>query len=202
MSGPSLIVDLLRHGEPCGGPRYRGQTDDPLTGRGWLQMYRALHGDCPWDALVSSPLSRCRAFAERLAARHRLPLLLAPGLTEIDFGRWEGLTAATLMQHEAAALGRFWRDPVRHTPHGGETLGDFTARTIDAWQALLAAPPGRHLLLVTHGGTIRVLLHHILGIPLLKLHQVEVPYACRSRLHVSRVDGVPSARLVAHGAQP
>jgi len=195
----SLIIDLLRHGEPVGGPRYRGQTDDPLSGRGWLQMHRALGETPPWDAVITSPLHRCRAFAERFAARHALPLRVVHGLTEIDFGRWEGLTAASLMRREAAALARFWRDPVSYTPHGGETLTDFTRRTVAAWQTLLAAPPGRHLLLVSHGGTIRVLLHHVLDIPLLKLHQVEVPYACRTRLHVDFADGVAAVRLVSHG---
>ena len=31
-------IDLIRHGEPVGGRRYRGQIDDPLSEKGWKQM--------------------------------------------------------------------------------------------------------------------------------------------------------------------
>jgi alpha-ribazole phosphatase/probable phosphoglycerate mutase len=31
-------LDLLRHGESVGGRKYRGQTDDPLSEKGWAQM--------------------------------------------------------------------------------------------------------------------------------------------------------------------
>ncbi|VAX03975.1 Alpha-ribazole-5'-phosphate phosphatase [hydrothermal vent metagenome] len=194
-------IDLLRHGEPVGGPRYRGRTDDPLSGRGWLQMHRAVSALGPWQRIDSSPLRRCRDFAERLARHQGLPLQVDTQMTEIDFGRWEGLTAAQLMRHDAEALGNFWRDPVSHTPHGGETLTDFRDRIIDAWQRLLhGLPQDGRLLLVSHGGAIRILLHHILGIPLLKLQQIEVPYGCLSRIHVDWYDGKPSARLAAHGS--
>ena len=37
------IIDLLRHGEPLGGSRYRGnRIDDPLTEKGWRQMWRGI----------------------------------------------------------------------------------------------------------------------------------------------------------------
>lgn len=197
----TATIDLLRHGEPVGGPRYRGRIDDPLSGRGWLQMHRAVSALGPWQRIDSSPLRRCRDFAAQLARHHRLPLQIDTRMTEIDFGRWEGLTAAQLMQLDAEALKNFWRDPVSHTPHGGEALTDFRARIIDAWQRLLhGLPQDGHLLMISHGGTIRILLHHILDIPLLKLQQIEVPYGCLTRIHIDWHDGEPGARLAAHGS--
>lgn len=196
----SLRIDLLRHGEPLGGPRYRGQRDDPLSGRGWLQMHRAVATRGPWQRIHSSPLRRCRAFAERLARHRSVPLYIDAAMTEIDFGRWEGRTAAALMRREAEALGRFWRDPVTHTPHGGESLPAFRARIVAAWQALLAELPREgQILMISHGGTIRILLHHILDIPLLRLQQIEIPYACLTRLHIDWHDGKANVRLAAHG---
>lgn len=195
----TTTIDLLRHGEPVGGPRYRGQTDDPLSGRGWLQMHRALSQHRPWSHIHSSPLRRCREFATQLSRRQQLPLQIDAQMTEIDFGRWEGLTAAQLMRHDATALGDFWRDPVSHTPHGGEALTDFRDRIIEGWQALLRQQAhGSHLLMVSHGGTIRILLHHILDIPLLRLQQIEVPYGCLTRLRVDWHDGEPNVRLASH----
>ena len=64
----SLRLDLLRHGETESGGGFRGSLDDALTARGWAQMRTAVEGG-RWDLLVSSPLQRCRAFAEELAQR-------------------------------------------------------------------------------------------------------------------------------------
>ena len=92
MNTPTTI-DLIRHGEPVGGSKYRGQTDDPLSEKGWAQMRAALVGHQPWEVVVTSPLVRCRAFAEELAARLALPLEVDARLMEIGFGEWEGRTA-------------------------------------------------------------------------------------------------------------
>ena len=60
----TTLIDLVRHGEPVGGIRYRGQMDDPLSHTGWQEMRKAIGRETPWDAIISSPLLRCRAFAE------------------------------------------------------------------------------------------------------------------------------------------
>jgi len=92
----TTTLDFLRHGEPVGGKRYCGQTDDPLSEKGWPQMCTVTAGARPWMAIVSSPLSRCRAFAEWLAGAAGLPLSIDERLAEVGFGVWEGRTAAEL----------------------------------------------------------------------------------------------------------
>ena len=48
----NIIIDLIRHGEPQGGPRYRGDgIDDPLSDKGWRQMWDAVGEDAPWTFL-------------------------------------------------------------------------------------------------------------------------------------------------------
>ena len=70
----TTVIDFIRHGTPEGGRLYRGSTiDDPLGEKGWQQMWRAVGDLCHWDAIVSSPLRRCLAFAEALGERHGLP---------------------------------------------------------------------------------------------------------------------------------
>ena len=72
----STTFDLMRHGTPVGGRKYRGQIDDPLSAEGWAQMRAAVAGQCPWDVIISSPLLRCVEFARELAQRHDLALEL------------------------------------------------------------------------------------------------------------------------------
>lgn len=172
----SLRLDLLRHGETERGGGFRGRLDDALTATGWQQMRAGLGAAQPWDALVSSPLRRCGAFAEDLAARSGLPLYWEADLRELDFGEWEGLSAATLMARDSAALARFWDDPYAFHPPGGEALAAFEARIDAALQRLYAAHAGRHLLLLTHGGVMRLLAARARGLAREQLLQVTVAH--------------------------
>lgn len=171
------FVGLLRHGEVEGGNVYRGRTDDPLNAMGWVQMRAATDGLCCWDLVIASPLRRCAAFAEAVAREQGLPLALEANLAEIDFGDWEGRSAAELMAECPAALGDFWRDPVNHPPPGGERLSHFQRRVVAAWESLCQRHAGKRLLLVTHGGVIRMLLCHLQDWPLDRLLQIEVGQA-------------------------
>ena len=64
----NTIIDFIRHGEPVGGRAYRGHNiDDPLSEKGWQQMRTAVADHCPWSQLISSPLLRCKDFANELA---------------------------------------------------------------------------------------------------------------------------------------
>ena len=66
--GDTTVIDLIRHGEPEGGVRIRGSRDDPLSDIGWSQMWSAVGQAKPWHEIVSSPLSRCAAFARELGS--------------------------------------------------------------------------------------------------------------------------------------
>lgn len=169
----SLRLDLLRHGETESGGGFRGSLDDALTARGWAQMRTAVEGG-RWDLLVSSPLQRCRAFAEELAQRQGIELELENDLRELHFGAWEGRSAAALMDGHSEALGRFWADPYAFTPPGGEPLSEFEARVLAAQRRLRQRHAGRRVLLVTHGGVIRLLLACARGLPRERLLQVDV----------------------------
>lgn len=188
----TTLVDFIRHGEPVGGKKYRGQTDDPLSDKGWAQMRAAVGDHHPWHVVVSSPLSRCRAFAEELSARHGLPLEIDERWQELGFGEWEGRTAAELMTSDPDRLTRFWSDPIGHAPPGGEPLAAFHARIHVAWNDLLARHAGRHVLVVAHAGTIRMMLQQVLDMPLDRIFRVQVPNAGLTRV---RVDDSGSGRL-------
>ncbi len=171
-----MQIGLLRHGETTGGTGFRGSTDDPLTPAGWAQMKSTIEQGCAWEQLISSPLLRCAAFANDLSRRHSLPLHYDNRLQEIHFGRWEGCSAAELMEKDSAALQRFWHDPGRYPPPDGESLHHFQTRVLAAWHDTVANATMRSLLIVTHGGVIRVLLGHIQRQPMTDWHQFDVPH--------------------------
>lgn len=191
----TTLIDLIRHGEPEGGKRYRGQTDDPLSATGWRQMWDAVGGQAPWQCIVSSPLSRCKAFAEQLAARHGLPLDVDARLMEIGFGAWEGRTAERLRAEDPEQIRRFYHDPVNARPVGAEPLEVFRIRVIAAFDELAQRHAGEHVLLVTHAGVMRAVVAHVLSAPLEAIYRIDVDYAAVTRV---RFDAERPPMLVAH----
>ncbi len=196
------VVDLLRHGEPVGGNRLRGSQDDPLSEEGWQQMRDAVAAYSQWHSITSSPLLRCREFAESLSQSLQKPLAINNDFREIGFGEWEGMTTKELMARDPKALQRYWQDPDRYAPKGAEGLTDFIARIHGAWDQLLAQQQGSHSLLVCHGGVIRAILLAVLGMPAKNIWNFDVPYANVSRVVYHRfADGSSAAQLRFHQAR-
>jgi alpha-ribazole phosphatase len=185
----TLHLDLLRHGETELGGGLRGSLDDALTANGWAQMRAAVVGQGPWDRLVSSPLQRCARFAEELGAALGVPVSLEKDLQELHFGAWEGQSAAALMETDAEALGLFWADPYSFTPPQGEPVSDFSDRVLGAVARLHQAYAGERVLLISHGGVMRLLLARARGLPREQLLNVEVGHGGLFRLRVE-ADGM------------
>ena len=194
------IIDLIRHGEPVGGIRYRGQSDDPLSTKGWKQMEDALGEFRDWDLIASSPLSRCLEFAQRTAKKLELPLEIEPQFREVGFGSWEGQTAEEIASADPGALERFYRNPACYPPQGSEALAEFQTRITTAWDKMLINHSGKRILLVCHGGTIRMVLTHVLHIPLINLFKLTVANAGITRIqHFSDDTGGFTQLIFHHG---
>ena len=185
----TLRLDLLRHGETELGGGLRGSLDDALTEKGWAQMRAAVVAGGPWDRLISSPLQRCARFAAELGEQLNLPVQLETDLQELHFGAWEGQSAAALMETDAEALGLFWADPYAFTPPQGEPVSEFAARVLGAVARLHQAYAGERVLLISHGGVMRLLLAKARGLPREQLLNVEVAHAALFALSVE-ADGV------------
>ena len=194
-------IDLIRHGEPVGGRRYRGQLDDPLSDKGWQQMRAAVADHHPWDVIFTSPLLRCREFARELAQRHGISLQEDDRWKEIGFGCWEGKTSQELIQSQQDILTLFWHDPIKHRPQGAEPLTEFQQRIVAAWQDLLKQHTGKHVLLVCHAGTIRMSMQYILDMPLRHVFRVNVANASITRIKIEHNHNDIFPRLIFHGGQ-
>lgn len=139
-----------------------------------------------WQHIISSPLTRCYAFAHQLSETTQIPLSVAHDLREISFGDWEGKTAKEI---DSAALTLFWSDPILHPAPNGELLTKFRDRVLSTWQSLIyksvnSSIQNEKVLLIAHGGTIRIILAHVLQIPLKALFNLQIPYAGISRIVV------------------
>lgn len=178
-----VVIDLLRHGEVAATSwAFRGSTDIPLSAQGWRQM-RAVAGALErTEHIATSPMQRCRLFAEELSAAQEAELVTLEGMREMHFGAWENLAFEQLEAEHGPLLRRFWQSPVGVCPPGGEPFDDFAGRVIDNWRTWLQTAAGNRRLLVAHGGVIRVLLAHLTGMPMSSLWRLHLPYASWSRV--------------------
>ncbi|MCW8841463.1 MAG: histidine phosphatase family protein [Gammaproteobacteria bacterium] len=184
MCEQTTIIDIIRHGEPVGGSKYRGQIDDPLSEKGWAQMRAAVEGRDEWQQIVSSDLSRCAEFARELGASLAVDTELDAGFREVGFGRWEGKSASQLLSEDPVGIAAFWRDPITNTPPGAEPLRDFQRRITEAWGSLIERHAGKRLLLVGHAGMMRILLLHALELPLEAFYRFDPQNASIVRIRI------------------
>jgi probable phosphoglycerate mutase len=184
---PETLIDLMRHGEPEGGRAYRGHgVDDPLSDTGWQQMWSAVGDHSPWQQIISSPMRRCRAFAEALSARHGLPVAIDERLKEIGFGVWEGKTVTEVQQNDREAYESFYLDPVNARPQGAEPLDRFMRRVTEAYDGILGAHTGKHCLVVAHAGVIRAIITTTLQAEPASMYRIRVANGALTRIRHTR----------------
>ncbi len=183
-------LDFLRHGEPEGGRMFRGHgVDHPLSETGWRQMREAAAPGAPWTHIVSSPLVRCRAFAEVLAGERDLAVSIDERLREIGFGIWEGRAPDALAREQPEAYAAYRADPAHARPEGAESARDFAKRVGDALDDMLREYRAARVLVVAHAGVMRAAFAHALGADLGEAFRTRVPYA--GWLHIeARGDGM------------
>lgn len=167
---------LVRHGETVwhAENRYAGRTDVPLTDLGREQA-AALADWAATAALTgiwSSPLSRARLTAAPAAAACGLTAGVDERLYELDFGQGEGLTRDEMHRRFPEQLAAFLADPVEHHLPDGEHPRHAAERAADCLADLARAQPRGRILLVAHSTLVRVLLCHLVGIPLADYRRV------------------------------
>jgi alpha-ribazole phosphatase len=157
---------LVRHGDL--GERYRGRyigrTDAPLAEEGRRQA-AALAGELgrlEGAHFLCSPLLRARQTA-RIALGDEAAFTIDDDLREIDFGRWEAMSFAEIAAADPAAVERWTALEDDFIFPGGESIGSFRGRT-EALAGRIAADPAGTVVAISHGGVIRLLICHFLGL--------------------------------------
>ena len=182
MLKPGVTIFFVRHGETDWNlaQRYQGQQDIPLNATGRAQAARngrVLTSELGDRAAaldyVSSPLQRARETMEIM----RREMELAPReyrtddrLREINYGHWEGELWRDLPQLDPQEFAAREADKWGWRPRGGESYRDLSNR-VAAWLAEV----DRDVVVVAHGGVMRVLRGLTLELKPAEIFQADVP---------------------------
>lgn len=154
-------IYLLRHGQTVGDAALNGRTDVAVSELTQKNIAKAIiESQIQFDHIISSPLQRCAKLAENIAPSLGCQVELMPQIQEMSFGDVDGV-AFSQLSSKWGVLESFWKDPANHQLPNAETLNDFHHRIIQGWKQILQRNDD-HLLVVTHGGVIRMLLAHLL----------------------------------------
>ncbi len=175
---------LLRHGHTVGGDelRYKGHTDVPLSekGRGQIEAladYLKREG-VNGPAVYSSDLKRAAETAEIISEALGVPVVKKTLLRERNFGLWEGMSLEEIEQRYPREFEKWRNNPLRYKPPEGESTLDVRDRVKRAVEEILEEVTQGDIVVVSHGGVNRVLLCHLLDIPLENIFRIEQDYGC------------------------
>jgi len=169
MEIPRNRIYLVRHGQTASN-RDRivmGKRDEPLSEEGIVQaqsLSTAL-GGLSWDAAFSSDLERAHHTARIVVGERDLEIALLPGLAEQDYGDWEGLSFEELRKRHPSDALTLLTDPALIRIPGGEGFDEFKDRVIGTYEEKIRTDErNRDVLIVAHGGAIRILVCYFLGL--------------------------------------
>jgi broad specificity phosphatase PhoE len=162
----SAIV-FIRHAETDMAGRFCGHTDPELNITGERQLAGVVEATAPLgiQRILSSDLRRSSRTAIAIAQHIGVNVELQPGLREIHFGLWEGLSWQEIEHQFPQEAGRWLQNfPFGSAPEG-EACTAFTARIDAAITPLLRGTTGLTTAVVTHRGVMRYALTKFFGFP-------------------------------------
>ena len=156
---------FIRHGQTDWNVqgRWQGFTDIPLNEVGRAQAHALAKRLASWplDVVYASDLERAAETAAILAAPHRLQPILTPVWRERGLGALEGLTQAEIHKNYPYLLlpRSFIEGP------GSESYDKLRKRVIGGYNKLVRQHKGQTVAIITHGGTLRMIVSHVLDLP-------------------------------------
>jgi len=189
MTAAATRLCIVRHGETAWNAEHRvqGQLDIPLNELGLKQAQavgRALKGE-HFDVVYSSDLARARQTAAPIAEILGAELVLDKNLRERHYGIFERLTYAEVKEKFPEDYARFEAREPDYAFRTGESLKDFSARSIAAVSKIAERHKGQRVLVFTHGGVLDHLHRFITGDPLSTQRGFGIPNAGLNRIEVT-----------------
>lgn len=157
---------FIRHAETDFAGRFCGQSDPAVNERGHRQIEELLKilSTESIDAIYTSDLSRAFTTADAIGRSVGLSPIKVPGLREIDFGEWEGLSWEEIESRDPM-FARRWSNSYPDLPAPeGEAFKTFRFRVLKEVNRLLSLSSQRSAAVVTHAGVMRVVLRSLCGL--------------------------------------
>jgi len=175
-------IVLLRHPQVANFAEhvYNGSHDVGITSSGakqFLKIGKFLAKSYRPDIIFSSDLIRAKAGAYFISRFSDAPVVFMKELRERNMGIFElkiWHKIASLYPNEAK---QFISDPVHFRPAGGESFADQQKRVMKAFFTILSSEK-KYIAIVAHGGTNRIILSFIKGVPLKDAIRIDQDYGC------------------------
>ena len=194
-----MLLYLARHAQTASSAvdSFNGRGELPLTERGRDQARRLgvrLAG-VRFAAVYRSPLGRTAETAALVVPRMKAEAL--PDLSEIDYGRWEGLSADQVRALDPERYAAWVDDPSTVSPPGGETATQVAQRALAALEKIRSRHEGSAdpVLAVSHKATLRILGAALTGGPIGKYRTRWPQDECALNLVELRAGKEPFLRL-------
>jgi alpha-ribazole phosphatase len=158
---------LIRHAETDMAGRFCGHSDPELNKRGHQQLAGIVVrlSEYAIGRIYASDLRRTRQTAQAIASHFGIEVAVRPGLREIQFGRWEGLSWSEIEACDPALAKSLAEQYPNSTAPGGESFQQFEHRVRAESAFLFAAATECTIAVVAHAGFMRVLLTNFYGTP-------------------------------------
>ncbi len=160
---------LIRHGDTLWTKekRYLGRTDISLSviGRKKMIMLEKIIRHADVDMIYTSSLGRAKESGRIIAGSRRIKIKEDKRLNEISFGRWEGKTGQELWD-EKDPVYKKWMEGRWVTAPDGESIHSLRKRIKKFLTDCIRQYKNKTIVIVSHGGTIRMILTELLNLPL------------------------------------
>jgi probable phosphomutase (TIGR03848 family) len=141
--------------------------------------------DVPIKAVYSSPLERAMQTAQPIAEPHQLTIVQEPDLMDTDIGKWQGKSLKMLRLTNAWKIVQ--QAPSRFRFPEGESFTEAQARYISALERIIQKhhKPRDIVVVVFHADPIKLVVAHLLGMPLDHFQRLSCDTGSMTALHVS-----------------
>lgn len=174
-------IYLIRHGalNSKGGKRFIGQIDLPMSDEGVKQANRLRQElSCVrLNHIFCSDLQRSRQTADIIAQKHNLMPTVSQELREIFLGEWEGKYFDEIRRKFPSEFLQRGKDIPNFCPPGGESFSQCSQRVLPKLNEIMQTTTG-NILIAGHAGINRLILCHILGIPMKNIFRISQDYGC------------------------
>ncbi|MEC7886531.1 MAG: histidine phosphatase family protein [SAR324 cluster bacterium] len=161
-------IILIRHGETewNSQKRMQGHSNSDLSevGMGQIQALGELMKNVSFDHIYSSDSLRTRQTAEAITQYSGHTLQFDQRIREKNLGVFEGLTSTEAKERHPEIYRLFKTAGANYVIDEGESTQQLLERALEFIEEIRRRHPQERVVMVTHGGVVRVLMKHALGL--------------------------------------